>query len=500
MRARILVGSTAIAISLLGADWKDVTGTEAPVGAGASAPWAVPPDGSCNPQGGLRGWPIGTDAPPVPFQPGDVFDVEQIEILRAFIPPALWEHREKFFFEGMRLEIGACFRDYSPPPFFQTATEQFRGRAKLLDNDGLEDFIAGLPFHPDDIAPGDPRAGTRFAWNVAHRYQAGGLYGKFRITDMVGRTGRAEPFEGEIFKALLSHRADRADDRFQVPFSKKKHWVAGGKFFKPFAAREHAWRQYRHTEHETDPDRSDDLHAYLPEWRRVQRINASNVEGLYMPSFSVGVVQATTLGVGVGGGASGGSIAGAVSAADTLTTKRSGFEGLEIRPLLYNHRLLGVQDVLAPLNASRPGYPEVRERDFGPWGLSFASARWDLRRALVLEAARKREGGSGQIQRVVHYVDLQTFQPLYYMSYDDRDEAMDVGLYVGRWSEDREAYLRWPDDPERPVRVIDSVGAAFANLTETGGWRRESWEITSIPPPDRALKRLISVSNLTRGR
>ena len=101
MRARILVRSTAIAILLLGADWKDVTGTEAPAGAGASSPWAVPPDGSCNPQGGLRGWPIGTDAPPVPFQPGDVFDVQQIETLRAFIPPALWHHREKFFFQSL---------------------------------------------------------------------------------------------------------------------------------------------------------------------------------------------------------------------------------------------------------------------------------------------------------------------------------------------------------------------------------------------------------------
>jgi hypothetical protein len=40
-----------------------------------------------------------------------------------------------------------------------------------------------------------------------------------------------------------------------------------------------------------------------------------------------------------------------------------------------------------------------------------------------------------------------------------------VGRHVGRWSEDRADYPRWPDDPARPVRVIDSVGERFANLT-----------------------------------
>ena len=46
-----------------------------------------------------------------------------------------------------------------------------------------------------------------------------------------------------------------------------------------------------------------------------------------------------------------------------------------------------------------------------------------------------------------------------------------------------EAWLEsWPDDEERPVRVIDPVGAAFANLADIGGWRRESWEFVSTSP------------------
>ena len=90
--------------------------------------------------------------------------------------------------------------------------------------------------------------------------------------------------------------------------------------------------------------------------------------------------------------------------------------------------------------------------------------------------------------------------PLYYISYDARNELTDVGMYVGRFSEAREGYPRWPDDPDRAVRVIDSMGSAFANIREFGGWRRESWTMVAIPPDDRTLKRQMSVSNLTKRR
>ena len=171
-----------------------------------------------------------------------------------------------------------------------------------------------------------------------------------------------------------------------------------------------------------------------------------------------------------------------------------------MRPLLYEIRVLGVQDVLTPISAKRPGYPTQTEREFGPWGLSFASDRWDLRRAVVLEGRAKDERGGKQVDRFIQYIDVQTLAPLYYASWDVREEQTDVGMHVGRWSEEREGYPRWPDDPERPIRVIDPVGAAFANISEDGGWRRESWEIVSTPPDDRALERMLSVSNLTKRR
>jgi len=478
----------------------DSGGGEAP----QAAAWPIPEEGSCAPKGGLLPGPSSLeDAAPLPFQPGDVFGLDRIQVLENYLPEFIWENREQFFYEGMRLEIGPCFRDYAAPAFFREATESLKGRARLLENGGLDDYVAGLPFSPDLIARGDPDAGIKWLWNVEHRYQAAGFRGKFRMTDLLGRVGRAEPFEGEMFKILLAHRSDLSAAGYAMKGERGKHWIAGGLFFKPFDAREYAWRQFRDLEHERSPERSDDLHAYLPQWRRVRRLNANQVEGLYMPSFAVGVQPSQQLAVGAGGGTDAGGMAsagGVGGVSGTITAKRSGYEGLEIRPLLYDVALVGMHDVLAPINSAVPCYPENPDRDFGLWGLSFASDRWDLRRALVLEATSKAPTGGDRDAKLILYVDLQTLQPLYMATYDGKGEMTNVGHYVSRWSGDREDYPSWPDDPQRETRVLDSVGVAFANLSEEGSWRRESWENVATPPPDGVIQRMISVNQLTKRR
>lgn len=473
----------------------------------AGTPWKLPEPDACQPRGGLVYGP--GEAPAdvsatLPFKPGDVFGVDRLETLKRFLPDFLWTYRERFFFEGMRLEIGPCFRDYAPPAFFQAATEAGRGKASLDANGGLEGYGAGLPFAPDEIRADDPQAGLKWLWDVEYRYQGAGFRGKFRMTDLVGRVGRAEPFIGELFKVILNHRADRAAPDYKAAGARDRLFVAGGRFDEPFEAREYAWRQFRSVDNQREPRRSDDLHVYLPNFRRVRRLAANHVEGLYMPSFSVGVSATTQIPMGGGGGSQmGGGLAGSATApgeGGTIQTKRSGWEGLELRPLLYEVEVLGLKDVLTPINSVRPGYPTDPGRAFGPWGLSFADDRWDLRRALVLEL-RARSGTGDEIHaRQILYVDLQTLEPLYLATFDKKDEMTNVGMYVGRWSEDRKGYPRWPDDPERPVRVIDSVGVSFANLAEDGSWRRESWEVVSTPLSDAAIQRLLSVSQLTKGR
>ena len=174
---------------------------------------------------------------------------------------------------------------------------------------------------------------------------------------------------------------------------------------------------------------------------------------------------------------------------------------LELRPILYEYSVLGVQDLLAPINAGKPAYPEDELRTFGPYGLSWASDRWDVRRSLAIQGVlREAIGEEGAIARMRLWVDLQTLHPLYYVSYDAKGELIDVGYFVGRWSEDREGYPRWPDDPDRPVRVIDSVGAGFANLRLKGSWRRESWTLVAIPDSEKAVQRALSIRMIQGGR
>jgi hypothetical protein len=466
-----------------------------------ASPWTLPAAGSCAPSGGTHVRPGAPpeDAVSAPFKTGDAFAIDRVAVLERYLPDFLWTNRERFFYEGMRLEIGPCFRDYGPPEFFVTATEQGRGKAALADGGGLAGWTAGLPFHPGEIAPDAKDAGLRWLWNVQNRYQAAGFRGPFRMTDLVGKTGRAEPFEGEMFKLLTANRADRPG--YEAPGAKGRSFVAGGLFTKPFDAREYAWRQFRPDEMLRDAGRSDDLHAYVPQWRRVRRINSARTEGIYMPSFAVSMAPTQVL--PSGGGAGEGSLGVVQAPGDagaSIQTKRSGYEGLEFRPLLYEVTVVGLHDVLAPINAMVPSYPENPDREFGPWGLSFASDRWDLRRALVLDLRAKQTTGAEIEPRQILYVDLQTLQPLYLATFDDKNEMTNVGMYVGRWSEDREAYPRWPDDPARAVRVIDPVGAAFANLAERGSWRRESWTNVSTPPPDDEVKQLLSVNQLTKRR
>ena len=55
------------------------------------------------------------------FEEGDVITVDEIESLKPFLPAEFWSNRDFFFYEGMQLEIGPFFRDYSPPPEYQEA-------------------------------------------------------------------------------------------------------------------------------------------------------------------------------------------------------------------------------------------------------------------------------------------------------------------------------------------------------------------------------------------
>jgi hypothetical protein len=82
----------------------------------------------------------GEDSPPtaVSFREGDVLSLGEIERLRPCLPPEFWANRDFFFYEGMRLEIGPFYRDYTPADAYVAATRKFGGQAKIGPGASLE--------------------------------------------------------------------------------------------------------------------------------------------------------------------------------------------------------------------------------------------------------------------------------------------------------------------------------------------------------------------------
>ena len=126
-----------------------------------------------------------------------------------------------------------------------------------------------------------------------------------------------------------------------------------------------------------------------------------------------------------------------------------------MRPNAYTWKLLGEREVLAPLNATLPGWPDEPDRNYGPSGLSVATDRWDLRYAVVIEGVARRR--TDEVAAVQLWIDWQTQQPLYFISKRDNGLLLDIGILVHRFSSDRAGYPDWPGGGR--AHVFDPVAA-----------------------------------------
>ncbi len=448
----------------------------------------VPPEGSCaaraiqwTPDTG----PGAQDVLPPTWRQGDRVEFGNLERLHGWLPEEVWERRELFFFEGMLLEVGPCYRRYPTPAFFAEATQANAGKASLDASGNLSGYAGtGLPFAPALIADDAPDAALRWAWNYRYRYLGSGFRGEFRISELT-RGGRGVmSFLGELFFVPLhgvpgGPGAGR-DDRF----------VAGGSFSAPDSARGMAWRQFQKTAAEIDYQATDDVFVYLPGQRKVRRAPPQQGEGVFIPSYTrgrsvdnVGMTLSDQM-HDVGNPS--------ISAAEPI---RRGFVGLVIRPNAYTWKLAGLRDVLAPANGKARGYPSDDARNYGPSGLSLASDRWDLRRALVLEGVRKDLEGS--VKSVELWIDALTLQPLYWISRRGNGAVYEVGIFTGRFSADDLIDPKWAGSGTG-FGVMLPVAQSFAVTGQGGGWLRESYTLRSDPPDAEQAKDYLSTLGLQR--
>jgi hypothetical protein len=407
------------------------------------------------------------------FQEGDVITLDRIDKLRPYLPEEFWDNRDMFFYEGMKLEIGAPNADYSPPEVYTAATNKFKGQPRIGPDDSIENYSAGQPFPIDEIdCLGDPQAGVKIMWDFDYQWNGAGGSAKFFYS--YWDRGEQLPlyYEGSARTVELSHRSEPqyldANDGDIFRGEKRKN-AFGVRVDAPFDARGIMLLSYRYKS--TDKPRSeaknDDTWVYVPTLRRVRRLSAA---------------QRTD----------------AVAGTDFTFDDLFSFAGIIPQ---YEWECLGEKQIIAPMNSKVKGFPYDKDHNFGPYGLSYADDRWELRDTLVVRMTPKNADHPYHHKDL--YLDKQTLSAHYSFAYDQKEELWKILWHNKRWSEDTSLVGPWYggwEGVEAPKDLI-IVSDTIANVQTGTGNRIEFWDRNGAPLKNKGkIRRYIDVGRLTKGR
>jgi hypothetical protein len=418
-------------------------------------------------------------APGAPtFKEGDVIGYDKVESLRPFLPPEFWANRDFFFYEGMQLEIGPTQRDYSEPAVFAAATEKYGTTSKLGPEASLAGYVAGRPFPGRIDCKGDPKAGEKIIWNFDWRWQGDGSNSRYYYS--YWDRGEELPlyYEGTAKIIRMSGRVEPEFESAQGDLfrGEKRKQVFGVEVDAPFDARGILLITYRYKDSEKPKaqTKNDDTWVYVPTLRRVRRISSA---------------QRTD----------------AVSGTDFTFDDLRSFDGIAPQ---YEWACLGADlPIIAPMNSRVEGYPYSRDHNFGPYGLSHADDRWEMRKAYRIRFIPNNPDHPYSKKEI--YIDQDTLEPLYSFAYDRKNELWKIISHNHRWSEDAlpgdakkpngKWYEGWPEVPEpRDNRVVDDV---IVNVQTGTGNRIEYWDNHGTPFASKGkIRRYIDIGRLTKGR
>ncbi|MGH7287279.1 MAG: DUF1329 domain-containing protein [Myxococcota bacterium] len=411
-------------------------------------------------------------APGAPtFKPGDVITLDKVEKLKPFLPPEFWDNRDFFFYEGMQLEIGPSFADYGPPPVYTEATKKYSGQVKLGPESSLENYRAGEPFPMEAIdCKGDPKAGAKVAWTFVNRWEGFG-WGRASFYYSYWDRGEELPlyYEGTSGGSGLAFRPEpEYEDSDGDVFRGEKRYIAQGPSVDaPFDARGIMLLTYRYKSSfgPKATAKNDDTWVYVPSLRRVRRISSA---------------QRTD------------AVAGTEFTMDDLFS----FNGVVPH---YEWTCLGEMDLIAPMNSKIQAYPYDKDHNFGPFGLSFADDRWELRHALKFRFTPLNPDHPYKHKDI--YIDKNSLEPLYSFAYDRKGELWKLLWHNHRWTGDpayAKVYEGWKSVPEPRDNTV--VADIIVNAQTGTGNRIEFWDRTLSPMDPGKIRRFIDVGRLTKGR
>ena len=407
------------------------------------------------------------------FAEGDVIGMDAVQKLKPFLPGEFWDNRDFFFYEGMKLEIGPTMADYTPPDAYMAATAKHQGQARIGPDNNLENHVAGEPFDMDSLdCLGDPQAGIKLMWNFAYQWRGAGAKTDFFYS--YWDRGEQLPlyYQGTAGAVQLSHRVEPAyldkqgGDVFR---GEKRKSASGPEVEAPFDARGIMLLTYRYKSSDGPraEAKNDDTWVYIPTLRRVRRISRA---------------QRTD----------------AVAGTDFTLDDLFSFNGIIPQ---YEWTCLGERRLIGPMNTRVRAYPYERDHNFGPYGLSFADDRWELRDAIIVRMTPKNDDHPYSHKDI--YLDKQTLTAMYSFAYDRKEELWKIIWHNKRWSEDHrltgDFYPGW-QGVEKP-RDLTIVSDMIINVQTGTGNRIEFWNRAGTAFKSKGkIRRFIDVGRLTKGR
>ncbi len=419
--------------------------------------------------------------PTLPFKEGDTIGFDDVDKLKGYLPQQFWDNREFFFYEGMQLEIGPTLRKYGAAAAYDAATAKYAGQARLGEAGSLENYTAGQPFPNDSIdCKADPDAGTKIIWNFNKGWNGDGANSAWSYT--YWDRGEQLPlyYEGTAKAIALSNRVEPQYEENQGDIfpSEKRLNAFGIEVAAPFDARGIQVLTYRYKSADAAPAKAknDDTWVYVPDLRRVRRISSAQ---------RTDSVQGTDF---------------------TMDDLRS-FSGI---PPQYKWQCLGEKLVIAPMNTKSLAYPYTDTYNFGPYGFSYASDRWEVRKAWIIRFTPKNEDHPYSHKDI--YLDQDSYEPLYSFAYDRKGELWKVIWHNHRYSEDWNGkvakdpkatngvwYPGWQGVTEpKDLRVVSDI---IVNVQTGTGNRIEFWNSEGAPYETKGkIRRYIDIGRLNKGR
>ena len=394
---------------------------------------------------------------PAPFEQGEMIQIGDIERIRNYIPQPFWRHREHFFFEGMSMQIGAFYRDYSPSPEREALTAQYGGKARIGADGALENYLLGRPF--PEIDPSDPEAGVKHAWNLDYRHDSPEISGSFHFT--YWNRGKQLPltYDGSAWTVRLTRRVDRAESSGDLFEGEKRKRAVGFRVVGPFDMRGMLGLRYRYLSADRAPKdaRRDEQWLYIPWLRRVRRFSVAERND-------------------------------AVAGSDMTPDDMTGFSGIVPQ---FDWQYLGETKVLAPIDSRLIPYRGEGEANFGPTGLSLANDVWQVREAIILEQRPKQDRHPYRLKRL--WVDKQTSVVLYAAAWDRNGELWKLIYGASRWSESdlQDAKV---DGLRSFLRVCDIL----VNVKTGSGTRLEVYDLQPTRMSLDRVQRQINLGRLVR--